>query len=124
VQSFFERKVSGNLTASGFILKNFHLGYPRLLAFMNQMFGFSDGREVNLKKYSRCCLEKLLKKVIHSLSKKRHNTKIMMTQDADTLICKIIALLLCRPKLSRLRLVPALAQSNIPFLRPRFHPRV
>jgi hypothetical protein len=50
VGSFFGRKVSGKLTGSGFILKNFHLGYPRSLAFMNQMFGFSGSRDERCKK--------------------------------------------------------------------------
>ena len=65
----------------------------------------------------------MLKKVIHNCAKKRHNTKIKSALDADTLICTIIAQLLCRPKLSRLRPRPALAQSNILLLHPRFHPR-
>jgi hypothetical protein len=96
VESFFGRKVSGNLTAAELILKKLHLGHPRLLAFMNQEFGFSGSRDVKLKKYSRCSWEKLLKKVIHSCTKKRHNTKIKSAQNADTLICTIIAQLLGR----------------------------
>jgi len=93
------------LTGSGFILKNFHLGYPRLLAFMNQMFGFSGSRDECCKKTFLQSVGELHRKSYPQLREKATQHENKSAQDAETLICTIIAQLPCRPKLSRLRLV-------------------
>jgi hypothetical protein len=123
VQSFFERKVPGNLTDSGFILKNCSSRLSEMLAFMNRMFGFSGSRDKRCKKTFLQSVGELHRKSYPQLREKatQHENKECARREhidlhdhrATTLSAETFS---TAPR-------PALAQSNIPFLHPRFHPR-